>query len=96
LVFSSSGAAQGIRGMAVANNTWSESTMNFSNAPVLGRLLATSSPAAAGTWITLNVTGYVTGAGSFNFGLTTPGSVLVNLASREAAANKPRLILYLH
>jgi chitodextrinase len=96
MVFTSSGATQGIRAWAVANNTWSELTTNFSNAPTLGRQLAASAAASAGTWITLDVTGYVTGAGSFNLGLTTPGTVLVNLASRESGANSPRLILDLH
>jgi hypothetical protein len=44
-------------------------------------------------WISLDVTGYITGNGTYNLALTTPGSTAVSLASRESGANAPQLII---
>jgi len=78
--------------MALADNTWSELSTNFRNSPVYIRQLSVSGRVFAGRWVTLNVTGYVTAAGTINIGINTLGSVLINLASREAG-NPPRLVL---
>ena len=93
LVYANSNAAQGLRALAVADNTWGELTTNYTNMPALGLQLAASPAATAGTWVTLDVTGYVTGEGSFNFGITTPSAVAVSLASRESGVNVAQLIL---
>ncbi|HEY9528094.1 MAG TPA: DNRLRE domain-containing protein, partial [Anaerolineales bacterium] len=74
-------------------NTWSESTINFNNAPPLGRVLGSSGPFGAGVWISMDVTAYITGNGTYNLALTTPGSTAVSLASRQSGANAPQLII---
>jgi chitodextrinase len=93
LIFANSGANPGIKALTVADNTWSEAATNYSNAPVLGSLLATSPAVVAGTWITLDVTAYITGEGSFNFGVASDNATAISLAAREAGANAPQLIL---
>ena len=94
-IYANTSATQGIRAVAIANNTWSESATNYNNAPALGGQLALS-PAGTNTWITLDITPYITGEGSFNLGIITDSSTAISLASREAGANAPQLILDLH
>jgi chitodextrinase len=93
LIFVNSSSSLGLTALAVADNTWVENTINFNNAPAMGNTLASAAPATGGTWITLDVTGYVTGAGTCNLGVATPGSTAISLASRESGANAPQLIL---
>jgi hypothetical protein len=93
LVYANSGSAQGISALAVADNTWNETATNYANAPALGNTLATSTTISAGTWVTLDVTSYVTGEGAYSFGITTSGSTAISLASRESGANSPQLII---
>jgi chitodextrinase len=93
LIYANTSAAQGIQAFAVADNTWAELTTNYNNAPVLGGLLNTSPAATALTWVTLDLTGYITGEGTFNLAVATSSAVAVSLAARESGANAPRLIL---
>ena len=55
--------------------------------------LGASGPFGAGVWISMDVTAYVTGNGTYNLALTTPGSTAVSLASRQSGANAPQLIV---
>jgi hypothetical protein len=48
---------------------------------------------AAGVWISMDVTSYITGNGTYNLALTTPGSTAISLASRESGANAPQLVI---
>jgi hypothetical protein len=93
LIYANSASPQGITALTVSDNSWGEKTITFSNAPALGSTLTLSPPVATGTWITFDVTSYVTGAGTFSFGLSTPGSTSISLASREAGAHSPQLIV---
>ena len=93
LIFPNSNLSQGIKALAVADNTWSEAATNYNNAPALGSLLATSPAITTSTWVSLDVTPYITGEGSFNFGISTDSATALSLASRETGANAPQLIL---
>jgi hypothetical protein len=93
LIFANSSLSQGINALAVADNTWGELTTNYTNAPALGNSLASSGAIATGNWVTLDVTSYITGEGTFSFGITTPSSTAISLASRESGANSPQLII---
>jgi hypothetical protein len=55
--------------------------------------LASPPPAKSATWITLDLTPYVTGEGRFNFSIVTDSTTAVHLASRETGANAPKLSL---
>jgi len=92
-IFANSASTSGSVANGVSDNTWTESTLNYNNAPPLGSALGSSGPITAGTWISMDVTVYITGNGTYNLALTTPGSTAVSLASRESGANAPQLII---
>jgi hypothetical protein len=92
-IFANSAATADCVAYGVSDNTWTESTINYNNAPPLGNALGSSGPITKATWISMDVTGYITGDGTYNLGLTTPGSTAVSLASRESGANAPQLII---
>jgi acid phosphatase type 7 len=95
LIFANSSLSVGINALSVADSTWSETTINYNNAPPMGSVLKTSSSIATGTWITFDITssGYITGNGTYSFGLTDPSATALSLASRESGANAPQLVI---
>ena len=93
LIYPNSASSQGLVAKSVANNTWAETTLNYSNAPAMGGSLATSPAVVAATWVTLDVTAYVTGDGTYSFGVSTPGATAISLAARESGATAPQLIV---
>jgi len=92
-IFANSAASAGLAASAVSDNTWAESTVNFNNAPPLGSALGSVGPVTAGAWISIDITAYITGDGTYNLALTTPGSTAISLASRQSGANAPQLII---
>jgi hypothetical protein len=93
LFYANSSLSQGINTLAVADNTWGELTTTYNNAPPLGSILATSGSITTGSWVTLDVTSYITGEGTFSLGINTASSTAISLAARESGANSPQLIL---
>jgi hypothetical protein len=92
-IFANSASSASVVASAVSNNTWTESTINFNNAPPLDSALGAASPVTAGAWISIDITAYITGNGTYNLALTTPGSTAISLASRQSGANAPQLIV---
>ena len=92
-IFTNSSSIAGFEVHNVTDNTWTELTINHSNAPVMDGVAATSGTFGAGTWMTVDITPLITGNGSFNIALTTTSSTAFSLASREAGANAPQLII---
>jgi hypothetical protein len=92
-IFANSASSSSLAASAVSNNTWTESAINYNNAPPLGAALGSSSPVTAGAWISIDITAYITGNGTYNLALTTPGSTALSLASRQSGANAPQLII---
>jgi PKD repeat protein len=80
----------------VADNTWSETGITWSNAPAVGTLLADVGPAALGTWIEISLPANAFAAGNGEYTLAvqsdkaTDGTVWY--ASRETAT-APQLVL---
>jgi hypothetical protein len=70
-----------------------ETGINSNNAPPIGSSLGSVGPVSAGAWLTIDITAYITGNGTYNLALTTPGGTAISLASREAGANAPQLII---
>lgn len=93
MIYSNTGSSKGIHAVAVADNNWNESTTDFLNAPPLGSELAVATLADSASWITLDITAYITGPGVYTIGLTADSHTAVNLASRETGANSPQLII---
>lgn len=92
-IFANSAASLGYEIRAVNDNTWSETTLNYTNAPAVGGLIGTFGTVTAGAWTTVDVTSFVTGNGVFNLGLTTTSSTAISFGSRESGANAPQLII---
>ncbi len=94
-LFALNSNSQGIRALGVANNTWGELTTNYTNAPALGSVLATSTSFVSGAWVSLDVTSYITGDGTYSFGVTSLSSTAIGLSSRQSGANAPSACSYL-
>lgn len=95
LFYMNSSSSAGMQALAVSDNTWGEKTITYSNAPTLGSTIATSGALSTGTWVSLDVTPYVTGEGTYSFGIITPGSTAISFASRESGTNAPQLVINL-
>ncbi len=91
-IYANSSLSTGVTANRVADNTWGETTITYSNAPAIGSAIGTSSAVSTGTWITVDVTSYVTGNGTFSFAITSPNATALSMASREAT-NKPKLVI---
>ena len=92
-IYANSASTSGLTASRVASNVWNETGLNWSNAPAFGSSFGTSAAVKAATWITFDVTSYVTGNGTFSFGLSTPGPTAISLASRESGTYSPQLVL---
>jgi hypothetical protein len=92
-VFANSASSAGYHIGNVTDNTWTESTINYNNAPVIGSSIGSSGPFSAGAWTTVDVTSLVTGNGTLNLGLYTTSSTAISFNSRQASLNLPQLIV---
>ena len=92
-VYANSSSSLGYTVYAVSNNTWTESTITYDNAPLLGSSSGSSGKFNSAVWTTVDITSLVTGNGSLNIALATSSSTAVSLASRESGANAPQLII---
>jgi hypothetical protein len=91
-IFANSASSSSLAASGVSNNTWTETGINYNNAPPPGSSLGAAGPVVSGTWISIDITAYITGNGTYNLALTTPGSTAISLASRESS-NDPQLII---
>jgi hypothetical protein len=92
-IFTNSSSSAGYEVRKVADNTWTESTLNHTNAPAMDGVTAVSGSFGTGVWTTVDITPLVTGNGSYNIALTTTSGTAFSLASRESGANAPQLII---
>jgi hypothetical protein len=92
-VYANTSSTAGINTLTVADNTWGEKTVTYNTAPPLGTLLGSSGAYASGTWITIDVTSYITGEGTYSFAVTTSGSTTLSFASKESGVNAAYLVI---
>ena len=92
-LYANNADSSGIRAWAVSDNTWGELTMNYTNAPALGTQIASSGPFAAVGWVSLDITSYITGDGTFSIGVTNLSSTAISVDSRESGVNAPQLVV---
>lgn len=82
----------GIEVHRTSNNTWTEMSITYNNAPTFdAAIVATSGALKTGVWSSMDVTSAVTG-GSVNFVLTTTSSTQTNVWSRQSV-NAPYLVI---
>ena len=76
----------------VADNSWVEGSITFSNAPAIGAVINSSGSTTAGSYVDIDVTSYVTGNGLLSMALTTTDTALIIAQSREGL-NPPELVV---
>ena len=82
--------------VALAGNSWVESTVNWNlQPPFIGGVLDSNAVTLAGQWIEWDVTAAVTGNGLYTFGLTSSLTDAAYYVSKEGGANQPELKLVL-
>lgn len=92
-VYANSASSTGYNIGNVTDNTWTESTINYNNAPAIGSPVGSSGSFGAGIWTTVDITSLVTGNSTINLGLYTPSSTAISFNSRQATTNTPQLIV---
>jgi hypothetical protein len=92
-IFTNSNSSIGYEVRGVADNSWVESTINYTNAPAFDGVTATSGSFGSGAWTTVDITPLVTGNGTFSIALTTTSNTAFSLASRESGATAPQLVI---
>jgi hypothetical protein len=92
-IYANSASSTGYNIGNVTNTTWTESTINYNNAPVIGSSIGSSGPFSTGAWTTVDITSLVTGNGTINLGLYTTSSTAISFNSRQASLNGPQLIV---
>lgn len=90
-VFVNSGSAT-FDAAQVADNSWVESTITYSNAPAAGAVINGSGAVSSGDWVEIDVTSYISGDGTFSLALL-PTGVGRNLFSSDEGANGPELVI---
>lgn len=83
----------GIDVLSVADNTWQETSITFSNAPSLGSTINSSGSVTTDSWIDIDVSSYISGEGLVSLAFTTTDpNIRISFGSREAT-NAPELIV---
>jgi hypothetical protein len=92
-IYANSASSVGYNIGNVTDTTWTESAINYNNAPVIGSSVGSSGRFSAGVWTTVDITSLVTGNGTINLGLYTTSSTAISFNSRQASINTPQLIV---
>jgi hypothetical protein len=94
-MYVTAGSSGGFAVRRVADSSWSETALNWSNAPAIegGPPVATTGRTTTGTWVTLDITPAVTGNGTFTIALTSPGTSSSSYGSRESTTTAPQLLV---
>jgi myo-inositol-hexaphosphate 3-phosphohydrolase len=92
-VYATSGTVDGPAVYATASG-WTETTIRWSNRPArTSAATADKGAIGTGTWVEFDVTSLVAGNGTYNFVLAQTSADGVDFRSREAATNKPQLVV---
>lgn len=91
-IWSTSDNPEGFTVHAVADTSWSETSITFNNAPEVGAVLSSSGPISSGNWYALDVSSLVTGDGTFSIALRGASSSGISLSSRESGRS-PQLLV---
>jgi len=78
--------------LKVADTTWSESTLTLRNAPALGAVVASVTPASDAAGVTFDVSSVVTKAGTYSFAVTDSATDdVARFRSDEYGTDRPTL-----
>jgi hypothetical protein len=76
----------------VADNSWVESSITYSNAPGLGNVINGSGAVSSGSYIEIDVTPYITGNGIFSLAVMAD-EIGRNIFNSREGANPPQLVI---
>ncbi len=77
-----------------ASSLWTEGTVNWNSAPVMGSLVGTLGSVSSGNWYEVNVTSAVSGEGTFSFGSSSTNSNGADYTSKDGiASQRPQLVV---
>jgi glucose/arabinose dehydrogenase/PKD repeat protein len=91
-LFATSGTGNG-PSVYTTSNTWTEAGITWSNRPARSSPRSKLGTIAPSTTVEFDVTPFVTGNGTFSFALATGSDDGVDFNSREAASNRPQLVV---
>lgn len=92
-VFATSSSSTGYTVRSVADSTWNEATIDWSNAPPVGATdVGSSGGFSANTLTAVNVSALINGNGLISMAMLDTNSTAVAFSSREGA-NPPRLVV---
>ena len=81
---------------ATTNTTWAQGTVTWATAPTAdGVSLGSVGGVTAGRWVELNIAPLVKGDGTYSIRASSTSTDGVEYSTREAATNKPEVILTL-
>ena len=76
----------------VLSNAWTEAKLASGNAPALGLVVATAAPKADATAVGFDLSGEVTGPGTYSFAVqSSASSAVTRFHSSEATSGRPEL-----
>ena len=91
-IYANSASSVGHDVRDVADDTWTETGMLYTNAPAVGATAGSSGPFAGGGFVEVDVTSLVTTTGLHSFAIVTTSSTAISYASRESATD-PQLVV---
>ena len=91
--FTQTSSGSGYELHAVADNTWTQGSLNYNNRPAVGALIGSAVNITANTWTSVDVTSVVKANGTFSFEMNATSANLKKYASKESGANAPQLVL---
>jgi chitodextrinase len=93
-MYSTSSQPVGYDVFGVADNSWTELGINWTNRPALAATkTGASGRLATNTYTSVDITPLVTGNGKMTVAVSTTSSTAASFTSRSAAANKPELVI---
>jgi hypothetical protein len=92
-MYATDSSTSGFTVHGVADTTWGETTTTYADAPAIGASIRSSGGYRARTYVSVDVTPLVTAAGSVSLAVRRSSSTVNGYNSREAAANRPQLVL---
>jgi hypothetical protein len=91
-IYANSASGGGLNIGSVADNSWDETTITYSNAPTFGSIVSAADAFQADAWLSIDVTAFVSGNGLVSLVLTSTSDTAISFSSREGP-NPPELIL---
>jgi hypothetical protein len=92
-LYANGSSKSGFQVQRVDDNSWSETAITYNNRPLTSGPIVESGAHNHAVWVTVDVTSYITGDGSYTLALLTASRKPVGYPSRESSANQPQLVI---